>query len=166
MKTIATIFAAAFTLVLQGSFGGAHATNASGECTGMTVTTYVSSSANDQTYSTTFVNITDGLLHFTTSSPGCVIITFSGFAAVHPLAGSGETLHVRTLLDGNNLCMPAVAVDYFLLAESNPATGGAHSITRICKNVTAGAHSVQVQYHEDGGGAVDIEGHVLTVTHN
>jgi hypothetical protein len=169
MKPISTIFAAALMLAFQGRFAGAHAdgtTSSRGHCEGMAVVDYVSSDADAQTTSPTFVNITDGLVRFTTSHTGCVAITFSGFAAIHPLVNSGEVLHVQTLLDGSNLCIPAPAYDVFLQASSNPATDGAHSITRICKNVTAGAHSVQAQFHNAEGGTVEIDGHVLTVTHN
>ena len=115
MKTIATIIAAALALALQGAFAGAQAVNANGHCTGMTVTDYVSSDVNERTTSTMFVNITDGHLNFITSATGCVLITFAGVGNVFPPGGGlSEDLHVRTLLDGSNLCVPASTFDVFL----------------------------------------------------
>lgn len=168
MKAVSTIFAAALALAFQGSFAGAYAssTGTGGHCTGMTVTDYVSSYAYDQTSSTAWVNITDGNLNFTTSATGCVMITFAGTgiaAADSPNVYSA--LLVRTLLDGNNLCVPAPYDDVFSEAVQ-PAPKIAGSITHICKNVTAGAHTLRVQFHSNGNGAVAIESHVLTVTHN
>ena len=165
MNTLATIASAALALAVQGAFVGAHATNSNGHCTGMTVSDYVDSDFDDHTTSTSFQNLTDGHLNFTTSATGCVMITFSGFAEIYPQAAIGEALRVRTLLDGNNLCFPAYGDDTFLEGTA-PATAGAHSITRICKNVTAGTHTVQVQYRGSVGGAVEIAGHMLTITHN
>lgn len=165
MKLLATIASAAFALVVHSAFAGAQAANSSGHCTGVTVTDYLTSDFDDHTTSTTFQNLTDGHLNVTTSTTGCVMITFSGFAEIYPQAAVGEALRVRTLLDGNNLCYPAYGDDTFL-EGSAPATAGAHSITRICKNVTAGAHTVQVQYRSSVGGAVEIAGHMLTIAHN
>src|SRR5436309_745709 len=150
MKSIAILIAAPFALVLQGSFAGAQATTASGHCTGMTVTDYLSSNSFNGTSSTTFVNLTDGRLNFTTSSTGCVMITFSGPADVQADSAHYNTLHVRTLLDGNQACVPDLYDDRFSEAEA-PVPLIATSITRICKNVPAGAHRVQVQFRSDDG---------------
>lgn len=165
MKTVTTLFAAALALVLQGAFAGAQAVNASGHCTGMTVTDFVSSDSDDQTGSTTWVNVTDGHLNLTTSSTGCVEITFSGLALVRQTSGTLTHLRVRTLMDGNNLCVPALTNDLFLLGDG-PTAASANSITHVCKNVTAGAHTVQVQFYSQEGDIVEIVGHELTVTHN
>jgi hypothetical protein len=168
MKTIATIIAAVLSFVLQGTFA-AHAANASGHCTGMTVTDFLSSDAVSGTTSPSWVNVTDGFLNFTTSGTGCVMITFSGHPRLAPVSGHYQSLYVRTLLDGSSLCVPALSDDTFLEAVDPPPLIAA-SITHICKNVAAGTHSVQVQFvDEDSGGstgAVSIHGHVLTVTHN
>jgi hypothetical protein len=163
MKTLATIFAALLALALQGGFAGAQANSTSGHCTGMTVTDFVSSDVINQTTSSAWQNVTDAHLNFTTSSTGCVVITFEGVASVSGNGGSGW-LRVRTLMDGNNLCVPATT-DPSVLIAADPAPAIASSIIRVCKNVTAGAHTVQVQYNS-GSGIAEIDGHVLTVTHN
>ena len=164
MKTIATMIATGLALVLQGAFAGAQAVNANGHCTGMTVTDYVESDAEDTTTSEAWVNVTDGHLTFTTSSTGCVAITFAGNASASQ-SGNFEILHVRTLMDGHQLCVPAQTSDTFMEAI-NPSPNVAASITHVCKNLAAGAHTVQVQYSTTGDGVAQINGHVLTVTHN
>src|SRR5690348_7033570 len=142
MKTFWTLISAALALVLQGAFAAAQAVNASGHCTGMTVIDYLSSDSNDHTSSTAWSNVADGHLNFTTSGTGCVMITFSGPAFATPSSNNVyEALYVRTLLDGNNVCAPALMAEVFSDAEyPDPET--ANSITRICKNVAAGAHAV------------------------
>ncbi len=162
MKMTVAMFATALAFVLQGAFLTAHADEtASGHCTGMTVTDFLSSSHNNRAFTATWKAITDAHLNFTTSSTGCVVVTFSGVAAL----SSTNIIHVRTLLDGNNLCVPALTNDFFF--SGSGSDGSAHSITRVCKNVSAGAHTVQVQYRgESKFLPIEMLGHVLTVTHN
>jgi hypothetical protein len=163
MRTLATMIAAVLALTLQSTFVDAQANSTSGHCTAMTVTDYVLSDFNDATNSQAWVNITDGHMSFTTSATGCVIITFSASPSVVPNS-SYEQLHVRTLLDGNNLCALALSNDNFLESQRLPEP--ASSITRICKNVTPGTHTLQAQFRSDMGSLVEILSHVLTVTHN
>lgn len=167
MKAVSAIFAIAFALALQGAFGAAYAGSSStgGHCTGMTVTDYVTSEAASVTTSTTWQNVIDAHLNFTTSSTGCVIITFAGPADVAAPPNDYVTMHVRTLLDENNLCAMAGYDDRFAEQEA-PVPLVASSITRTCKNVPAGAHSLQVQFHgDDGIHGLNIYGFVLTVSH-
>jgi hypothetical protein len=168
MKIISLVFAAILMLALQGGFTGAHANATSGHCTGMTITDFISSDHADQTTSTSWQNLTDGHLNFTTSSTGCVEITFSGLAFVSPISPYGEFLHLRTLLDGTALCVPATTVDIFYQASQTPEPPPEvpASTTRVCKKVAAGAHTLQLQYKSDLGGTVQIAGHELTITHN
>lgn len=167
MKGIVAIFAAVLVSLLQGGFADARAANSGGHCTAMTITDYVESDATDTSNSYAWTNLTDARLNLTTSGTGCVIITFSGMAAVGTDGQNYNTLHVRTLLDGHNLCMPPLASDTFLNALILNSQWSANSITRICKNVAAGAHTVQAQFHDGSTDApVQIQGHVLTVTHN
>jgi hypothetical protein len=164
MKTLATMIAACLALILHGAFVSAQATEISGHCTAMTVTDYVMSDHNDGTQSQAWVNITDGHLNLTTSATGCVIIMFSALAGVFPGSGN-EQLHVRTLLDGNNLCAPPFSSDD-LLDGVAPVPESATSVTRICRGVTAGAHTLQVQFRSDNGNEVTLSSHVLTITHS
>ena len=165
MKFASIIFVAALALVLQGGFAAAHATAISGHCAGTTLTEFISSDVHDSTNSTSFVNLTDAKLSFTTSASGCVIITFSGVAVVLPVSGSYQYLNVRTLLDRHSDCAPGNNSNVFL-ATGDVEPTSANSITRVCKNVAPGAHTLQVQYRSTNGGYVQISGHVLTVMHN
>jgi hypothetical protein len=164
MKAVLAIAATVLAFAFEGPFAAAHAdsTSTSGHCTGMTVTDYISSYAVDVTNSSVWQNVTDAHLNFTTSSTGCVIVTFSG-PAFSTAASPGEAtvLRVRTLLDGNNLCVPAPYINVVSEAP-NPQPEIATSITRICKNVAGGTHTVQAQLSAQGA----IVSHVLTVTHN
>lgn len=167
MKALATFSVAILGLAFQGAVVGAHATTASGHCTGMTITDFLSSDTAIDTSSTTWQNVTDGHLNFTTSGTGCVAITFAGIATVTASDTSYEYLRVRTLLDGTNLCVPALYNDIFFSyggSSAEPVIAG--SITRVCKNVAPGAHTLQVQFHSGGGNDVVIASHTLTVTHN
>ena len=83
-------------------------------------------------------------------------------------AGSprNEKLRIRTLLDGNQLCAPALINDIFYASAISFADGIAGSLTHVCKNVAAGIHTLQVQFRSDQGNNVELFGHTLTVTHN
>lgn len=159
------MIAACLALLLQGGLTGAYANATSGHCTGLSVTDYVESDVYDATTSTAWQNVTDGRLSFITSSTGCVVITFSATAGVSPPSSGSEVMHVRTLLDGNNLCVPALTNDIFLLGYA-AIVESANSTTRICKNVAPGTHTLQAQYKSVFGREVDIYGHRLVVTHN
>jgi hypothetical protein len=166
MKTFATLVAACLTLVLQGTFAAAHANNTDGHCTGMTVTDFVSSDVTRDTTSTTYVNVIDGHLNFTTSATGCVAITFSGVGDVSNSLNGFAYMFVRALLDGNQLCVPAATSPIFL-GSGQPRPVVAASFTHVCKNVAAGTHTVQVQFSVDStNDEGELVGHVLTVTHN
>jgi hypothetical protein len=167
MKSLATMIAAILALLVQGGIAGAQAssTGTSGHCTNMTVTDYISSYAKDTTTSNAWQNVTDGNLNFTTSATGCVMITFTGVVEAESGTTSYEFALLRTLMDGNNLCVPAPSSTTFFAAVS-PSPYTANTIIHICKNVAAGTHNVQVQYRSDFGGDVEINGHVLTITHN
>jgi hypothetical protein len=130
----------------------------------MTVTDYRSSNVQQFTSSAAWVNLIDGQVNFTTSAVGCVSIVFSAVGLVTAQTGSGE-LRVRTLMDSNNLCMPAFASDDFVGSDDTVSPVAA-SITHICKNVAAGAHAVQVQFTSTGGQNVSLSSQVLSVTHN
>ena len=166
MKTVSVIFVAALVLSLQAAFAAAHASTISGHCTGMTVTDFLTSDSDAQTQSTTWQNVPSGLLRFTTSNTGCVVITFSALANVSNPDSSYSYLLVRTLLDGKKLCVPASQSATFL-ASGQPPPVTAASITHVCQNVAAGAHKVQVQFAVDGVGEDgELVGHTLTITHN
>lgn len=166
MRAMAVVMAVWAAFTIHASWSEAEAASASGECAAPTATAFVSSDQTDSTASTSWVNVTDGRLNFTTAAAGCVTITFSGPAYANDGPGDDyNTLHVRTLLDGNTLCVPALYSDVFSQAQY-PPPDTANSITRICKNIAAGAHNVQVQYRGDNASfAVVILSHVLTVAH-
>jgi hypothetical protein len=152
---------------MQGGLSAAHAAKIKGECSGTTVTDFISSDQTNVTESTNWVDLVDGTLNFTTARPGCVIITFSGPAYDYAYEGEDyNQLHLQTVLDRNSLCVPpayndAVAQDRF------PTSTKTISITRVCTNVGSGGHRVRVQFRSEVGAShqVVILSHTLTVAH-
>ena len=165
MKVAATILVACAALSIQANVSGAYATKITGQCTGTTVTEFVTSDSTDSTSSTDWVNLTDGTLNFKTAAAGCLIINFSG--PVYDYAAPGEDynqLHLRAVLDTNTLCVPPNYNDA-VSQDREPTSTKAISMIRVCPNVGRGYHKVRVQYRSDNTEAVVILSHVLTVAH-
>ena len=119
----------------------------------------IASDASDQTSSTTWGNLTDGLVSFTSNRVGCVVVTLSGVATAN-----NEIMFVRAVLDGTTTCAPSSLNSQIFVADEYPGT--AHSMTWLCANVAVGTHSIQAQYESYFGAAVTFSGHTLTVEHN
>lgn len=173
MKAIATLLAIACAFILEGHVSPARAVNTGGDCSGMTATNYIMSDVADSTNSPTFVNLTDGNLTFAMASAGCASITFTAMPNARSNQQGTEfqlpNMQVRVLLDGNLSCAPALQDNTFYRrnGDGRPST----SFTRVCKNLSAGSHTVQVQfrqYQADPAANLipSLEWHVLTVTHN
>jgi hypothetical protein len=122
-------------------------------------TQILASDAADQTTSEGWVSLTDGLIGFTTTRIGCVIVTLSGTAAAN-----NEIMFVRAELDGTTICAPSNINNQIFVADED--TGTAHAMTWLCANVAVGKHSIQVQYESYFGDPVTFSGHTLTVEHN
>ena len=121
-------------------------------------TQILASDASDQTTSQGWITLTDGTVSFTSTKPGCVIVTLSGNAAAN-----SEIMFVRALLDSATTCAPSNINNQIFVADEYPGT--MHSMTWLCSGVAAGAHSIQVQYESYFGDPVTFSGHTLTVAH-
>jgi hypothetical protein len=117
------------------------------------------SDASDQTSSTVWVNLTDGLVSFTSTRVGCVIATLSGTASAN-----NEIMFVRAVLDGTTTCAPSSLNSQIFVGDEY--IGTTHSMTWLCASVAVGAHALQMQYESYFGDAVTFSGHTLTVMHN
>ena len=166
MKTIATVLAACAVLLGQAAFSGAQAvTRTSGTCTGMTVTNFADSDGGVGSTSDTEWSKVIGL-KFTMAKGGCVTIAFAAAGEVfESMSGVFNELHIRTLLDGNSVCMPGIYNDGLFGVPGPGELRIPVSLTRVCKNVAPGTHVVQVQLHSGSGESVDVFDPVLTVTH-
>lgn len=166
MKVVGAIVAVCAAFAFQASFSAAQAARVVTQCTGLNVTNTLTSDTVNSTTSTDWITLVDGLLNFTTSKAGCVIVTFSAPAYTNASDGGDyKTLHVRVVLDRNSLCVPANYSDDFSSAIYPPPIT-ANSITRVCPNVGTGGHRVQVQFHsDDSTNSAVILSHVLTVAH-
>lgn len=151
----------------------AHAASTGGLCSGATTSFHISDVHNTTTTSQ-WENLNDARLSFTSVNPGCAVVTFSGPASVvaAPQANYANYLHVRVLLDGKSLCAPAkqddtFATNYSADPQYHPQSTYAVSISRICKNLPAGGHTVQIQYRQDlNEVSATILGHIIAVTHD
>src|SRR5437764_78849 len=114
MKALSSGLAACVALLIQGGFADAHASTAGAHCTGMTVTDSISSDVLNGTNSTSWVNVIDGQRNFTTSSAGCVIVTFTATGEVYPASPGHEYLHARVLLDNKSTCALTYTGDVLL----------------------------------------------------
>lgn len=120
----------------------------------------IASDAYDQTTSTTWVNLTDGLISYSTRRAGCALVTLSGASSA-----GGDFLLVQALLDGTTVCAPSGNINSQIFA-SGSTEDEAHSMTYLCTNVAAGSHTLQMQYESYAGGSVTFSGHTLVVAHN
>jgi hypothetical protein len=93
----------------------------------------IASNATDQTTSKGWVNLSDGLISFTTKRVGCVIVTLSG-AAVAP----SDFMFVQALLDGTTACAPSNNLNDAIFTAEESSIQVAHSMTYLCANVPIG----------------------------
>lgn len=172
MKTAFIIFAACLAFAVQGRFADAAAPVTHAHCTGMTVTDSTASAA--QSYadsdSSTWQNVTDANRSFTLSSAGCAVIGFSALASASNNNSGFQYIYLRMLVDGVPACAPTNTDTVFYSSVGGYEAGVTASTTRICEHLTAGPHTVQVQFFNDSvlgtDGTAQIDSPTLTVTHN
>jgi hypothetical protein len=117
---------------------------------------------NEQTTSSTFVNVGEGgAITFTQRKAGCVAGTFFANAGN---TTSGDNVHMQILMDGS-ACSPLNSGDYvFANADVDMSS---HSVAFFCgATVPAGSHTVQVQWSVGIGGQAEMFQHTLQVTHS
>jgi len=128
----------------------------SGSCT-FTKTEYAAANALDESASENFVNLRDaGSITFIQGGTGCVAGTFFANGG----APAGDHLGLQVLLDGNP-CAPLT--NGYIFADTEFSS---HSAAFFCgARVSAGRHTIQVQYHSGFGGNVQLFQRTLEVDH-
>ena len=129
----------------------------SGSCT-FRKTEYATASSFEESTSQDFVTLKEaGAITFTQDGIGCVAGTFFANAG----SGGGEHIGLQVLLDGIP-CAPLGAGYIFAETEFS-----AHSVAFFCgAGITAGKHTIQVQYRSGFGGNVQFFQRTLEVRHS
>lgn len=97
---------------------------------------------------------------FRQATAGCVIVTFSAESNVGPNA----TLRVRPLLDNQASCQPGGPAVFW--SSDDVRFFGVRSFTWICEDVSAGRHTVKMEFFRDGSGPAKLLFRSVTVQHN
>jgi hypothetical protein len=121
----------------------------SGSCV-LTGMNYSVSTDLQKTGSRQFRDVTGTSIAFTQSSAGCVEVDFSSEAAATP----NELLVTEAVLDGTTVCLPA---DNIFASDSPSNDLAVHAMNYICPTVTAGAHTVKIQFRSRFGGQVALD---------
>jgi|KBSMisStaDraftv2_1062788.scaffolds.fasta_scaffold336738_1 hypothetical protein len=87
---------------------------------------------------------------FTQGAAGCVEVSFSGEGATTP----GNLLVTQAVLDGSTVCLPG---DNNFASDSPSSDVSDHAMNFICPNVSAGNHSVKIQFRTRFGGKVALD---------
>jgi hypothetical protein len=107
------------------------------------------------TFSRNFSTITGTSVSFTQGSGGCVEVSFSSEALTSP----NEILLTQAVLDGSTVCIPG---DNYFAAPSS-GYPGTHAMNYICPSVSAGKHTVTIQFASWRGSRVQIYYHTTIV---
>src|SRR5438067_2019761 len=152
MSLLITVTAAAlFSLSIAGIAGNGEAPDASRSVAPAAVSNcsitakrieVAQSSTFNFTSSTTFTDLPGSIVSFTTSAPGCVILSFSAQAFAPNGDSPGGLMFVRALLDG-----ATVSVDGRIQLQSDSIDfSNAHGYNFLFPIVSSGAHDVRMQY--------------------
>lgn len=114
---------------------------------------YKVSNNNKQTNSTTYVNMLDGAVPFTTGQKGCVIVTFT----TQMNSGTYRAM-VRARLDNMTDGMPG---EYRLAEAVNEVE--TRTATFVFANVPAGAHTLRMQFASPDAENIFFNGHLILV---
>jgi hypothetical protein len=129
-------------------------TTTTGTCT-TGAESYSVSTTSQATSSKSFSNVTGTAVSFTQGTAGCVEVSFSSEALTSP----NEIMLTQAVLDGSTVCTPG---DNLFASPSSgyPAT---HAMNYICPNVSAGNHSVTMQFASRYGSRVHVYYHTTIV---
>lgn len=138
----------------------------SGTCTGMTVINHKEdNSTSAWTTSSSFAAVPNTTVAFSQGSNGCVVVTFSAETyAPH----TDDFFIARAVLDTGATAQPGpVTLSGNDDENNNQQSVRTHGFTFVFPSVTAGAHSVTVQYRSfNAGHQVFVGKHSVLVTHN
>jgi hypothetical protein len=170
MRTYAMALTAALAVSASSLISAAHAAAmneisllppaTTGSCA-FSKTEFSASTSDQNTTSTSFTDLGDGgSITFNQIKTGCVAGTFFGNAGN---TTSGDNVHLQVLLDGT-ACAPLTTGGY-VFANSDLDLSS-HAVGFLCgTRVTAGSHTVQVQWAAGIGGEAEIFEHTLEVSH-
>lgn len=132
-----------------------HPTLAAGTTSTGTCTTgaesYSVSTTSQATTSKIYSSVTGTTVSFTQGATGCVEVSFSSEALTSP----NEILLAQAVLDGSTVCTP----DHNLFASPSSGYPATHAMNYICPNVSAGKHSVTMQFASRYGSRVQVYYH-------
>jgi hypothetical protein len=126
---------------------------APGVSSGVCMTTaegYSQSTTLQTTGSKAFTDVSGTSVSFTQGAAGCVEVSFSAEAATMPR----EILVTQVVLDGGTVCAPS---DNLFASDSPSGDLAAHAMNYICPSVTAGSHTVKVQFRSRFGAKVALD---------
>lgn len=111
---------------------------------------YSVSTTLQSTSKKSFSDVSGTQISFTQGAAGCVEVSFSAEAGT----AAGETLLAQVLLDGKTACEPGSNLFASEGTTDNPAD---HAMNYICPSVSAGSHSVKVQFASEFGRKVALD---------
>ena len=122
---------------------------ASGTC-GAGAMAYSVSTDLQTTTSKNYRDVSGTGVSFTQGAAGCVEVSFSGEGATTP----GNLLVIQAVLDNSTVCLPG---DDNFASDSPSSDVSDHAMNFICPNVSAGSHSVKIQFRTRFGGKVALD---------
>lgn len=133
--------------------------SATGATTTGTCTTgteaYSVSTTSQSTSSKSFSNVNGTTVSFNQGAAGCVEVSFSSEALTSP----NEIMLTQAVLDGSTVCTPGDN----LFASPSAGYPATHAMNYICPNVSAGKHSVTMQFASRYGSRVQVYYHTTIV---
>lgn len=120
-----------------------------GTCAGG-ANTYSSSTNIQSTAAKSYKDVTGTILPFTQGTAGCAEVSFSAEAATDV----GEVMLTQAVLDGTTICSPAGNV---FASDSLSGDLADHAMNYICPSVSAGAHTVKIQFRSRFGHKVVLD---------
>lgn len=120
-----------------------------GTCAGG-ANTFSTSTNIQSTTAKSYKDVTGTTLSFTQGAAGCAEVSFSAEAATD----LGEVMLTQAVLDGTTICSPAGNI----FASDSPSGDLAdHAMNYICPSVSAGAHTVKIQFRSRFGHKVVLD---------
>lgn len=111
---------------------------------------YSVSTAFQTTSRTTWTTVNGTTLSFNQGSAGCVEVSFSAEAGTVP----GDNLLARVVLDTSTICTPT---NNLFGAQGNSDNPADRAMNFICPSVSAGSHTVKVQFASRFGRKVGLD---------
>ena len=111
---------------------------------------YSVSTSFQSTRSTSWTTVNGTTLSFKQGSSGCVEVSFSAETGTLP----GDNLLARVVLDSSTVCSPT---NNLFGAQGNSDNPADRAMNFICPSVSAGSHTVKVQFASRFGAKVGID---------